>query len=362
MPPYHILIVDDQIDIRRMLRAGIETLGPDITVQDMPSAEEALLEIPRKPVDLLISDIRLPGISGLELVVKARRRLPDLKIILITALTDSRTHQRAAELKVNAFFRKPLDMPDFLDTVERTLGVVPTILPPPPTEIEDQTQPTQPLSIRLANLRQDLQAIAVVLLDDQGHVMAQAGVLPDKPQPFTDLIPALLTTLSASAKVSHGLGASLARNFLWFNGNELNVCLTHVGASHALLAVASPTQGQPPSTMQDLLSFASQDLLASLARLGASPAAHDLEPTVLLEPSVPPDSTEEELVETISEEDLTQVEEIFQKPLKKKLVTKDLDNFWESALRQSDPNNVGNASVISYEQAKKLGLAPKEKP
>jgi CheY-like chemotaxis protein len=84
MPKYRVLIVDDQSEVRRLLRAGLVTLGPDIQVVDVPSGEEAILVISRQPFDLLIADVRLPGISGLELKTRARMHNPNLKLILIT--------------------------------------------------------------------------------------------------------------------------------------------------------------------------------------------------------------------------------------------------------------------------------------
>ena len=61
---------------------------------DVPSGEEALLVASRRPVDLLIADVRLPGISGLELMARVHKRNPELKTILITGLTDPRSAAR----------------------------------------------------------------------------------------------------------------------------------------------------------------------------------------------------------------------------------------------------------------------------
>jgi DNA-binding NtrC family response regulator len=180
MSRYRILIVDDQIDIRRMLRIGVENLGQGFMTLDVPSAEEALLEIMRQPVDLLISDIRLPGISGVELIAKARRRQPDLKIILITALNDLPTLQQAAEMGANALFHKPLDMLVFLDHVKRTLGVA-SLTSPAPSDAP--FSPVEGLGDRLARLRKECAASAAVLLNEQGQVLAQAGVLPESTSP-----------------------------------------------------------------------------------------------------------------------------------------------------------------------------------
>ncbi len=353
MPTYRVIIVDDQTDIRRMLRAGVETLGPDLSVMDMPSAEEALLEISRQPIDLLISDIRLPGITGLELVAKARRRNPGLKIILITALNDSRTRRQAADSGADGFYNKPLDMPDFLDGVERALGIVHTLLPPAPFIVEEAPVPAVPLSDRLANLRQDLDALAVFLLDDQGHVLAQAGDAPE----ISALIPALLTSLSASSKVSFALDGKPPRNLLLVSSPQFNLCLAHSGPLHALLTVTGPQDERFPAAVAGAVTSAVQDLITSLeaVQAGSENGMH----TPIEDGGMPEDEKDGQQVS--QEEDLSQVEEIFQKPLKRKFATKDLNNFWETAVRQSDPNDIGNAGAISYDQAKKLGLAPKDK-
>ena len=64
MSPKRVLIVDDAMELGRLLMAALSTLEdkPDVTL--VPSAEEAVLEAAHRPVDLMITDIRLPGISG----------------------------------------------------------------------------------------------------------------------------------------------------------------------------------------------------------------------------------------------------------------------------------------------------------
>jgi hypothetical protein len=194
-------------------------------------------------------------------------------------------------------------------------------------------------------------------LGDQGQVLAQAGDALE----ITGLISSLLTALSASSKVSLSLGARPSRNLVWIAGKEIDLCLVHVGPSHALLTI-TPGREESKPVVVSAASSAAQDLLTCLANLGAAPANQEngLQPTP--EAEILPDPGEDEFEGVPPEEDTSDVEAIFHKPLKRKFATRDLDNFWESAARQSDPNNIGNASVISYDQAKKLGLAPKDKP
>ena len=78
MAAYRVLVVDDNHEIRRMVTASIKSLSTEIDVLDVPSAEEALFISASLPLDLVVLDFRLPGMTGLEMVPRLRRRIPHL--------------------------------------------------------------------------------------------------------------------------------------------------------------------------------------------------------------------------------------------------------------------------------------------
>lgn len=164
MPP-SILLVDDQRDILRLLRAALNTIGHELDIIEAPSGEEALLEASRRHIDLLVADYLLPGMNGIELMHKIRARHPDVKVILVTGLSDRKARDAMIDAGAVAMFDKPIPLADFLDSVERSLGLVRTIFPP---ESVDKPVPQQSrLSDLLANFRQDVRAEAVFLLSDR---------------------------------------------------------------------------------------------------------------------------------------------------------------------------------------------------
>src|SRR3990172_7493651 len=131
MMSHNILVVDDQRDILRLLHATLDTLKqPELKIFEAPSGEEALLESSRNKIDLLITDYMLPGMSGVELMHKVRARHPDAKVVLITGVTDRKVRDEMLNAGALAIFDKPIPMADFLDVVERGLGLVQTIFPP----------------------------------------------------------------------------------------------------------------------------------------------------------------------------------------------------------------------------------------
>ena len=86
MPLKRILIIDDARDVGRMHQQALRTLYPRVPVTFVPSPEEALVEVTTFTVDVMVVDIRLPGMSGIDLVRRVRLRQPDIKVIMITGM------------------------------------------------------------------------------------------------------------------------------------------------------------------------------------------------------------------------------------------------------------------------------------
>lgn len=107
-----ILIVDDDLNIRRIVSLAL-TEDSDYIVSAVSSAEAALLHISRQPVDLLFTDILMPGMNGLELVQRVRELDPSTAVIVFTVSPQDLTPERAEELKIDCLLEKPVS-PDQL--------------------------------------------------------------------------------------------------------------------------------------------------------------------------------------------------------------------------------------------------------
>jgi CheY-like chemotaxis protein len=109
-----ILVVDDEPDVevlfrqqfRRDLRAGRFTME---FAQSAPAALERIADAAGVSLILILSDINMPGMSGLELLPKAKAARPDVPIIMITAYGDAETKRKALEGGAEALLTKPLD-------------------------------------------------------------------------------------------------------------------------------------------------------------------------------------------------------------------------------------------------------------
>ena len=109
-----ILVVDDEPDVellfrqqfRRDIRAGRFTME---FAQSASAALQCLSEARSASLILILSDINMPGMSGLELLPKAKAMRPDVPIIMITAYGDAATKQKALEGGAEALLTKPID-------------------------------------------------------------------------------------------------------------------------------------------------------------------------------------------------------------------------------------------------------------
>jgi CheY-like chemotaxis protein len=341
-----ILLVDDQRDILKLLHSTLNTLAHELEIIEAPSGEEALLEASRDSVDLLVADYRLPGITGVELMHKIRAKYPDVRVILVTGMTDRDARDKILNAGAAAVFDKPISLTDFLDAVERALSLDRTIMP---EEGEPESGQHQTLANLLANFRQDINAQAVYLLSDRGRVLATAGALKDSSMEAS-LFSALMAIYSAGLKVTRYMHQNELDNYHVFAGGDHDLLLIPVDAGHALLLA-----GNGLATVENILDTVTAllavrgEVKKALKYMGVAPIVSDDEDEE--EQSAP------KYVEPLTQTTTSEIDALLR--AQKKLNTDELEEFWSNAASKQG-NIPSNPDVITYEQARQLGLAPGE--
>jgi CheY-like chemotaxis protein len=355
----NVLLVDDQRDILRLLHSTLDTLKkPEIKIFEAPSGEEALLHSSRFKVDLLVADYKLPGMSGLELMHKIRVRHPEVKVVLITGVTDRKVREEILNAGALAVFDKPIPLADFLDVVERGLGLVQTIFPA--EKLDGQTEERHArVSDLLANFRQDISADAVFLLNDRGLVQARTGKLRDDSMEVS-LISALMAIHASSLKVARYNHQESLDSYHVFSRGDHDLLFIPVTPLYALLVAGKGlvTDERILETVNSLLALRTQ-VEKSLKSMGVTgelhlPARKDVPASTAVPTQVLRKQAEKAAAEAPPSPEM---EALLKEATNKKAASNDMDDFWNQAAEKHG-SKPATSDVISLEEARKLGLVP----
>ena len=344
-----ILLVDDDKTVSRMLRTSIELSGWEGVVIDVPTGEEALHELGRGPVDLLVADIKLPGISGFE-VVRAHRRInPHSKTIIVTGDPSEEARGEAEKDDVVVLLTKPIGTSLFLEAVASVIKDLGE--PVSPRELKKDSK--QSLIERLAGLREQHKLEAVVLIDDFGRIIAQDGDLTAID--LEVIFASLASASNAGLKVSHLMGGLLPANLQYYEGEENNLFLYNVGAYYNLVvAFERGSGGQRWASIVLAGRRAANELLDELATSGA--VSIDEDSQHILEERRQTTMREWRLIMVDGEEQ--NGEELLEGA--EGVDPEEAEQFWDKAVSEEPRGKEVDGDVLSYDEAKDQGLVDED--
>ncbi len=119
--PKRILVVDDEETLIFFLKQGLQEAEFSCNVDVASSGEDALTKLTYNRYDLLITDLKMPGITGFTLVEVARSLHPDIKVILMTAFGSREVQDEAKNLDVEGYLTKPFPTTQLLDMANNIL-------------------------------------------------------------------------------------------------------------------------------------------------------------------------------------------------------------------------------------------------
>ncbi len=341
----------------------LELSNQDCEVLAVPSAEEGLLELRRTQFDLLITDVRLPGMSGFDLVRRLRAMDQTIPVIMITAYSSGQGRKEASDLGVYRYFQKPLDTDDVLTAVHTALYGESVTLPPVAlVEVVAKTAVSDSLQRRLDSLRVDTGAMQLTLASTLGEILFSTG--DGRQFDLQKLMGIVANNLSNSFLLADELGATEPFTLQYHVGDDFELYCANVGRGHFLTlffdmaarrgrigTVWVFTQRAIKDLLTMLPSFSSAEKVeeaVSDATLPESPPEPELLSSIPEEetiPSPPPadylDIAPEDLMDLLAGSDAPPAE------------TAELDAFWDAAPATDD---VGGNRGISLEEALQRGL------
>lgn len=279
-----VLIVDDEEKVVFFLRESLEELGRDFTIGTAGSAEEALEKIERHPYDLVISDLRMPGIDGLQLLERVKQRYPKTRFILMTAYGSDEVEARAHRLEVYDYIAKPFHVSDLLTVTRHALADVASReegdVPLPATKMDAVNR-------ALSNLRFEVGAHCVILADVQGHIVGEVGIRQGLET--GTLIPLVASGLTSVSGIAQYLQDQETFNLHCYEGKKYDIYSTTVGDDLFLTLIFD--RSKQPSRIGMVWLYAkrtTQDLLKTLYGLRDGAVSEPSAQEESLEPEATP--------------------------------------------------------------------------
>ena len=209
-----VWIIDDDRSIRWVLEKAL--LREDIPCMTFSSASDALRELERSQPSAVLSDIRMPGVSGLELLQALRERLPKVPVIVMTAYSDLDSAVAAFQGGAFEYLPKPFDVDQALDLVRRALAEnasrdVPASSDAPAPEILGQAPAMQEVFRAIGRLSQSHATVLITGESGSGKELVARALHRHSPRaggPFIALNTAAIPRdLLESELFGHEMGA-----------------------------------------------------------------------------------------------------------------------------------------------------------
>lgn len=244
----NILVVDDTEAICSALRDLLVMAG--YAVRTAPSGERALQIMDSTHMDLVITDLRMSGMSGLDLLKKVKQRRPSLPVIILTGFGDMDSVIAAMRAGVADYLKKPFSVNEVLDVVKRELKktIVTPLAPaeaagvpaPGPGQKPPRVYIFAPPDLALVEkalveLRAQITAEAALLLEEAGYVISAKGALSESELPA--LATLIVNSQATTAQLAKMLGEEQAFALNYLEGQRLSVYMAGLGQGLFLVLV-----------------------------------------------------------------------------------------------------------------------------
>jgi len=114
-----ILVVDDEEAVRNLLKRTVESAGYNVITAS--NGREALDKVSKLNITVVLSDIKMPGLSGIDVLQMLTAERPDISVIMVTAVGDAQTAIEAMKMGAYDYVIKPFNRDDVILTVQRAI-------------------------------------------------------------------------------------------------------------------------------------------------------------------------------------------------------------------------------------------------
>ena len=363
---FAVLIVEDSHEAGKYLKTALETMEVSFETTLLPSAEEAMLALTDAKYDLMIIDIQLPGMNGIDLLKRIRKKDRASKVIMQTGIHDEALITALDTIQIDGFIQKPFKVGQIVDAVRTALGLQ---IPEEPLAVETfqevpeaKFQNPELVENTLREMIQRLGAQDAIVIDSHSAPLFfvsqdHAAQLP------VEMLQACIKARAAAKELQQYVETDSPRNVFVLRGKTTDILFATIFQYTLLLILNTGATALKVSLAFEELIRIQEAFTNELYR---KPQAEKTEsqkekpsrkqPAKSAPLELPHSVVDEEPVPTISDE-------TFEKLLNSSLQSapvpaENVDHFWESAA-DSRFNDLSGKN-LTYEEARKRGIAPGE--
>jgi DNA-binding response OmpR family regulator len=264
--PNKILVVDDSPQISKALGDLLTASG--YVVRTAPSAERALQILESAAFDLIITDLKMTGMTGIDLARQVLQRTPNLPIVILTGFGDMDSVVSALRLGVADYLKKPFSIDEVMSVVEREIArskgrqALPTVEKPaekPPRLYIFAQRALEQIEAVLSRLRAQATAESAMLVEEAGYVIAAKGM--SSGADFVPLSNLIASSRSTSVSLATLLGETQDFSTSYMEGQRVSVYTTSLGRSLYLAVIV------PKGTKQGLVWLYAKEAAVEIDRI-----------------------------------------------------------------------------------------------
>jgi ActR/RegA family two-component response regulator len=233
MADFWVLIVDDEDGVLSVLKNSLRKLGDQFRVSTAAGGEEAMDMLIQRRYDLVVTDYKMAGMNGLELLEKVHAVHPETRVILMTAYGSAAVETEASRLQAWRYLAKPLEIDAFRQIVREAAGSAPVESSGILVLSEKDYREVNRI---LTALQGNVGARCILLADGEGRCLARAGNIDDLDlTQIASLLGGSMTTLDEAGKAVDPADEGV--NLAFREGKHQDLYAVNVGAFLLILVI-----------------------------------------------------------------------------------------------------------------------------
>ncbi|MEN8241484.1 MAG: response regulator [Chloroflexota bacterium] len=227
-----ILVVDDEEQVRFVVSESLKALGNNLEIRTAENGTQALELFKEESFDLVITDLKMPGMDGFKLTESIKTINPKTAVIWMTAYGGESVKAEAHKLEIRRFLTKPLDIADFRKIAQQALDATARERK---TEVFTPIEPNAALRMRLERMRRDSGATATLIITLSGLPIAIEGGHDDLD--MSTLSALVAANFLAANEIARLLGRESKFKVSYHESDKHNIYAHGIGEKYLLVTI-----------------------------------------------------------------------------------------------------------------------------